>query len=452
MSTPLTYTPAYLGLYVSLLLAVTCNAFLDIRYGIFGTEVAIWATAFAVTLFAGWKQRGHITTVGRRMQKWMLLLAIPVSVLVFLPVWGLPRGGVYMLAALQAAYNCGVTTRRQLYLGLLTAVVMVMFATSHYRADWTLLFYLVPFVIALVFTLVAEQINRRVEDLSAQSLGRPLVGGQSAAIIAAASVILALAGMLYAVTPQITWSQLSWGYGVPAAPGDGYPVESQSGSGQSGYGAPGSAGLTLGGMREAARRSGMPAWQSGMINGLADVIETTANLLVPVRNLLREVQEAVKEWLSKHKRQIAHALGALILFALMAALWHLLRKAKLVFWLRTRFDYLRFGVFAAHGPGSHGIVQLYSAIQRLFAWQDLPRGPSSNTREYLAQLRTARSDLHSELSEMTLLFENARYSGSPTQDLQLSRMHEIYVILFKNAYRGSENMKDKTRASSKYAC
>ena len=53
MNAPLTYLPAYLGLYASLVLAVACNAFLDIQYGIFGVEVFLWAAAYAWTLAIG---------------------------------------------------------------------------------------------------------------------------------------------------------------------------------------------------------------------------------------------------------------------------------------------------------------------------------------------------------------------------------------------------------------
>jgi len=435
MSPPLTYTPAYIGLFISLLLAVTCHAFLDIGYGIFGTEVAIWAAAFAITLWAGWRQHGHITPGGRRLQKWMLLLAVLASLFIILPVWRLPRGGVYVLAALQASYNCVVTTRRHLYFGLLVATVIVMFTASHFRADWTLLFYLVPFVIAVVFTLVAEQINRRVEDLNTQSLGRPLMGGQGVAIMAASSVILAIAGILYVITPQITWSHLSWDYGVPAAAAPGGD-HGKSGNrfGLSSDSAAGSSGLTPEAMREAAKRPGMPGWQSAIINGLADVTEATRTYLIPVRNVLKELWESFKEWLRQHKWQIVQWIAALALLALLVALWKLLQEAKPGVWLHTRVDYLRFIVFGWHAPGNTGIVQLYAAIQRLFAWQDFPRHPRVNAREYLAQLSVVRSDLRQELTEMTSIFENARYGGPYSRDAQLARMRMLYLRLFESTY------------------
>jgi len=55
---PLTYGPAYLGLYACLTLGVMCNCFLDIQYGHFVFEVTLWALLFGLTLFLGWRQQG----------------------------------------------------------------------------------------------------------------------------------------------------------------------------------------------------------------------------------------------------------------------------------------------------------------------------------------------------------------------------------------------------------
>lgn len=64
MSAPLTYLPAYVGLFASLMLALACNAFLDIRYGIFGIEIVFWAAVFRWTLLVGWRQPGRQTAAG----------------------------------------------------------------------------------------------------------------------------------------------------------------------------------------------------------------------------------------------------------------------------------------------------------------------------------------------------------------------------------------------------
>jgi len=178
MSPPLTYTPAYLGLFASLLLAVCCNAYLDIGYGGFAIETLLWGLLFGLTLWCGWSQQGKASEQSRTWQKVVMWLGLFLFATLFLYVWGMPRAGIYLLVFLQASNNCVTTTRRQLYLGLLAALVMAIFASSHYRADWTMLFYLVPFVIAVVFTLAAEQINRRAEEVRSLSLEQKCSAGR----------------------------------------------------------------------------------------------------------------------------------------------------------------------------------------------------------------------------------------------------------------------------------
>ena len=156
MSAPLTCFPAYAGLFASLLLALACNAFLDIGYGIFGVEIVFWAAVFGWTLLVGWRQHGQADERGAGQQTMVLLIGAALTILVFIPTWGFPRAGVYVLGILQASMNCVTTTRRQLHFGLLVSAVMVMFAAAHFRADWTMLFYFVPYLLAVVFTLVAE--------------------------------------------------------------------------------------------------------------------------------------------------------------------------------------------------------------------------------------------------------------------------------------------------------
>lgn len=134
----------------------------------------------------------------------------------------MPRAGLYLLAMLQASYNCATAGRRQLHLGLLTSLALVLFAASHYRADWTMLFYILPYLIAAVFTLVASQIGQRSDDLRLTGLARTSSGqGQGAASSAATLSILLLGGVLYLLTPQVSWPYLEsrFGQDVPQAPG-----------------------------------------------------------------------------------------------------------------------------------------------------------------------------------------------------------------------------------------
>ncbi|UCV08596.1 DUF4129 domain-containing protein [Dechloromonas denitrificans] len=457
MNPPLTYFSAYLGLFAALSLGVACNAFLDIGYGSFSTEVILWAAVFAWTLRVGWKQQGSPQESGQQQQKIVLILGFVATVLVFMPLWGLPRAGIYLLAVLQAAQNCVTTSRRQLHLGLLVSAVMVMFAASHYRADWTMLFYLAPYVAAVVFTLVSEQINRRAEDLRQVSLGQPTAGGQGMAIAAATTTILLLATTFYLLTPQVTWPQLFWRYGqlsniglLGESPGSGGAGQSGGegasggagsdgatdgqngpGDGQPGAASPSARGWpTPGEMRAAADRPGMPHWQSTTIRQLASLSESLQQSLAPVMENLEALWNAIKEWLQKHRTAAWLSLFALLLLILLGVIALLLREVKVVTWLRTRYDYLRLGLLAQHASGCAGARQYYQAMERLFVIQDTPRPPAANTREYLAAMTQFRPHLQAETSALTRLFEMARYGRATADAGDLEQMRRLYRQLF----------------------
>jgi hypothetical protein len=444
MSPSLAYGPAYLGLYAALVLGIVCNAFLDIQYGSFGFEVLFWAGAFAYTLRVGWQQRGEANEVGQSRQKLVLVIGALLSVLIFLPVWGLPRGGLFILAALQASLNCVTTTRRNLYMGLLVSLIMVMFAATHFRADWTMLFYLIPYLVVVVFTLVSEQISRRAQDMRREGLGLAGAGGQGAAIAAATATILLFGGLLYAVTPQTSMTHLFWKYGQPGNVGQ---VSGSAGSAQQGTGVgqgadSGTDGIGAGGalvrkgwptlaeMREAAKRPGMPKWQSSTITTLADAFETIDGVMQPINLGLDALWDDIKDWLQQHWAELMQALLALIILALLIAAWLLWREARVAVWLMAHLDYLRLGVLRWHASGNGGARQYYRAMERLFDLHGLDRPPNANAREYLMVAGRRFDHLRLEATELTLIFERARYGETVTGSAELARMRELYRRMF----------------------
>jgi len=445
MSPPLTYTPAYLGLFASLLLAVCCNAYLDIGYGGFAVETLLWGLLFGLTLWCGWSQQGKASEQSRTWQKVVMWLGLFLFATLFLYMWGMPRAGIYLLVFLQASNNCVTTTRRQLYLGLLAALVMAIFASSHYRADWTMLFYLVPFAIAVVFTLAAEQINRRAEEVRSLSLEQKMLGGQATAIASATLSILILGAAFYTITPQTSWTFLSSSYGLPAAIGivyEGEPEQGQQGSnpGTEGKGSGGSGGgmgsvrsqwPTPAEMRQAAQRRGMPHWQSAAIVTMADVTEALQQQLAPIRQAFEDWWEAFKKWLQKHLGQVIGSLLLLMLLALASGLFFLLREARAGIWLRTRFDYWRYVVFGRHEPGREGVRQFYGAVERLFALHGEPRPETRNTQEYLRRMGLVRPALRLELLAITLQFEDSRYGAKAPNPEQIQVMRERYRRVYR---------------------
>lgn len=454
MNAPLTYTPAYMGLFASIWLSLVCNSFLDIQYGGFAFEVIFWAAIHGWTLRVGWLQQGETTESGSHKQKIILFVGLAMFVVIFMPMWGLPRAGLYLLSMLQAAQNCVTTTRRQLHLGLLVSAVMVMFAASHYRADWTMLFYLLPYIVAVVFTLAAEQISRRATQVRENGLIDSGRTGQGIAITAATSIILLLTGLFYVLTPQVTWpslysqygqlSNLGWlgessedgqggnqgsdqagGQGSSPQQGDG-PQDGVSESQSSRGGWP-----TAGQMREAAGRPGMPAWQSSAIGELADLSEAIGKTLAPVSKALSDLIDALKEWLKENRELVMAALFGLILLMLLIGMLVFLREAKARIWLRTRFDYWYFLSWGRGAAGREGVHQFYRAMERLFVLQDTPRSSLANTREFLREATYFRDDLRPVATEITLIFERYRYGEGEPADSELARMKQLYCRLYR---------------------
>ena len=458
MNRGLTYLPAYLGLFATEVLAMTCNTYFDIRYGIFPTEFMLWSAFFAHSLWIGWRQHGVSSKQGRALMYRYLAFALLMSLLFFFPKWNPERAAVFSLGGLLIAYNCITTTRRQLHLGLLMTLVMVIFASTHFLADWTLLFYLIPYVAAAVFTLVSEQINRKVDDLRQQSYQQQVMGGQLAAIAAASASILGLGLLLYLLTPQIFIPNVTWEWGSPLTIGNkvGDNGNGQSGEGENGGGKPGSgqgargnqsgaggSGQSGGGqgsasgqpsnwptpqeMRRAAERKGMPEWQASAIRQLADASEWTQITLRP----LQHAWEQFKQWLLQHRLAVLSLLLLLIVLSILYAFWKLMDEIRLLTWLRTRYDYLTLGMLPVNGSAQQLATRYYQAMQRLFRLHDIEPNRQRNTQEYQAYIQRHFRDLTPQTSLLTRLFEDARYGPTPPSTAQCQHMQAAYLQLYR---------------------
>lgn len=473
MSPPVTYLPAYIGLFASLALALTCNVFLDIQYGGFGAEVLVWSLVNFFTLRVAWRQGGQVTQLGRDRQKAWIIAAALLTVLLFLPMWGLPRGGLYALAAIQASMNCVTVDRRRFMMALMVSAVMVMFATMHHRADWTMLFYLVPYLFAVVFTLVAEQVSRRAREVQRDGLGRNLAGGQGASILAATASLLAVALLLFATTPQVTWLGLKWKYGQLSNIGflhatkkgaDGGILESGGAAGDAKESklpagadgrdpggdqdfAGGAPGHTLGQgyresldrgfewptpkeMREAAKRPGMPVWQATAITRLASSVEQLEKVVQPLQVKLQTMTRLSIQWLKVNLLGVVRGLMAFMLLLLLAAAGMFMRELRLGLWLRMQADFLRFGLLGLHAPGRAGACQYFGAMERLFVLNHAERDARRNAREYLVVLQGMHHSLRNEAGEMTDLFERARYGNSIVSETDVARMRQLYRRMY----------------------
>jgi len=318
-----------------------------------------------------------------------------------------------------------------------------------------------------VFTMVSEQISRRAQDIRQASLGSATHAGQGLAIAAATSIILGIGGLLYLATPQLTWLGLEWRYGqltnigflgepqedgkpgqsgggndagqnpgggVPGAGeghGGGAGNASSGGSGEEYEMSPGRGWPTPGEMREAAKRLGMPAWQSGAIIQMASLDEAIGEALAPIKQALGDLWKQLKEWLEENRTAVMASLFVLLLLVLLVVAALLLREVKAVAWLRTRFDYLRLVILARHGNGTIGATQFYRAMERLFVIAETPRAFNANTREFLREATCYRDHIRPEATELTLLFEQYRYGPEQPDLVRLERMRELYRAIFR---------------------
>lgn len=453
MSTSPLHFSLYLGLWAAQWLALACNAFLDIEYGSFVREMLFWAVAFGGTLLVGWRQSRRASALGKAWQKGVLFFGLLLFLFVFMPLWGMPRAGLYLLAMLQASYNCVTVGRRELNLSLLISLAAVLFATAHYRADWTMLFYLAPFVVAVVFCLVAEQIQRRSDDLRRLSLGHPSSQGQGAAILAATAVLVLAGSSLYLLTPQINWPYLEWRFGQASLGHSGGDIKQAGSGGQTGAGQPtektgdqqqagsgGSGGQQMlpasrwpspAEMRAAGKRLHMPKWQAAAINGIADLSEAVQQTLTPVAVRVIDWWEWLKQWLREHWLAAILSLLALMLLAILLAFAALLREIPWVVWLLSQWDYLCLGMIGRHAGGEAAARQYYRAVTRLFALHDMPRADTANTREYLAQIGRRHRHVRQSAAEMTVLFEQARYGAEPVSNPHIQRMRNLYRGIYR---------------------
>ena len=440
MSVELKHKSVYFGLLVSQLLAVACNVFLDIEYGHFAFEMFFWTCLYAYSIFVAVKQNGVMSEYGSIRMRRLLIFGAILSALIIIPTWGFPRAFIYILAILQVAYNCTTTSRRQLYMGILMSLVIVIFASSHYRADWTMLFYLIPYIIFVVFTIVAEQINSKSDELRTSSLSVPMLAGQSVAILSATLSILLVGFLLYLITPQTNIERLKQGMGNPTAIGPS-PRKIDSLKSNQPQPANNPSGFftnllsnwpSSNQMRMAAMRTGMPEWQANAINTLADLSDYLSVKLKPTLKSIDDLWDAFKKWLTENALEIIQSISLLVLLCLMIALIILMRESAVANWIRTRIDYLSLGIFQVHGNHEHAISKYYFAIERLLDLQHLKRNSHITVKEHFDEISIYNYDTKGELKMIVRYFEDYRYGEKSVDKNKLALVNSVYKKIYRS--------------------
>jgi hypothetical protein len=184
-------------------------------------------------------------------------------------------------------------------------------------------------------------------------------------------------------------------------------------------------------MREAAKRPGMPVWQATAIIKLAESIEQLEKAVQPLQARLQVMKLQAVRWLEVNRQNVILGLAALILLLLLGATYLFVRELRPGLWLRMHMDFLRFGLLGLHAPGNASARQLFGAMERLFVLNHVERDARANAREYLAVLNRVHEPLRNEVSEMTELFERARYGNSGVGDRDVARMRQLYRRMYQ---------------------
>jgi len=454
MNAALTYLPVYLGLFAAESLAMACNAYIDVSYGSFGSETFVWASVFACGLLVGWRQKGEESPLGKRLTMMALILGAVVCLIYFVPRYVFPRSVVYMLAALQSALNFSTISRRHLLINILISTTLVLFATSHFRANWSMAFYAIPFLIAVAFTLVAEQVNRITANLRQQHRSMRLIGAQGAAIVGATSAIFCLAVLLYALTPQSTLVPPTWQWGQEIQ--SPYDDANNPDGGKHGHNRRDGQSSESGSaheMRQMAHSAGMPEWQKSVLLSMARTTEIILGAVKPVRRLWTRVTGVwvkVKRHLTDRIDRLGCRLGwitlgmvvvtieipvlsisALLSLLLFYLLWRMARRARFALWVRTRYDYFQLGILARERIDAEAIRKYYLACERLFALNGMPRSPGMNPAEYRHWLRQSNGPFDKQVEEITAQFEQARYGAGQISERQIKRMRRLYREIYR---------------------
>lgn len=446
MSPSLTYFAVYLGLFLALVLGIACNLYLDLNPQFLLAGVLLWSVPFAWSLYRGWAQQGIPSAKGMRQRKLVSVVGAILTVILFLPLFGMPEAGLYVMAALQVAENCTMTTRQHLFRGLLISAGMVIYATMQFQANWSMFFYLIPYIVAVVFTLVAEQISRRVQTANHLGLATSSRRGQGAAITAATFGILSIGLIIYALTPQVTWPFLREQQSLISLSGSS-PIQEQGSQDKSATSRLVAIGRVLENtarrlpwnkwpsayeMRQVSAQTPMPQWQKSAINWAAGLTETLSSATEQIKQRLQDRANGLKSWMDAHRLGVVFTVLMALLFSMFLAAYAFGREVKPVAWARSRIDYLWLGLWATHTPGNRQAENYYQAMLRQFALNDCAPQATWNTQEFLNQTRIIHAHVHRDCLLLTILVEKARYGLQPLSASDIAVMRMSYMSLFNN--------------------
>jgi hypothetical protein len=356
--------------------------YLDRHFGRFGVE-SLFATAWGGLGFgvAAWRLHRHGQATSR-LERALTVIACLLMIPGFL-MFSLERWMAMAVLLLLAARAPAMQLRGDLYLSLAGTVAVSLLVAVHWRAEWTVWFYLGPAWFALAMALAWDHASGVALSRLRQS------------IFAGAFLGLCLAAGLLAYSlvprPQV----LGFGFLSPPtdAPGrvkregpqeggaEGVAARTQPGDAPQ----PGLLGRAIGAMRPTLGDASVPAWQRSGIGALLGTLEALASMLAP--DELRGTREPTSAERRDIERRVAQVSEALrwTLWALLAALlaWQAWKRRRL---LAGEAALQLAGVFASRWPKASMRCSV-AAISWLLHHAGCPAGPGESLRELVARAR-----------------------------------------------------------------
>lgn len=440
MNSPLTHLPTYVGVWAVLCLGIACNLMVNLRAFAFTPALVIFAVACAITLLVGWRQQGIESESGRKARKITTVCGAIATLIVLLPMFGMPLAGVYVMALLQLAENCVMVTRRHVYRALLISAGMVIFACMQYRANWTLFIYLLPYVVAVTFTLVASQISQRMQNVRVLASGAASKRAQGMAMASATATILAAGLLIYSISPQVTWPFMK--QQVQILSGEG-PLSFEQFEETS----TSPLGRVLGNLAKrlpwtkwpdedevvaVLQDAELPEWQKELIESVATAGRQAITAVSEATKSLSDALTDLRDWMKKNKALVAKILLALLIAALLLGFLVLFREGRPLLWLRTKFDYWYLVRLRRFTASRQSAQVFFCATERLMALRVLEREPDWTARQYAARIAAMSRPDTPVMSVITKEFELARYGTAAVTAESIERMCQAYAQLVRN--------------------
>lgn len=325
------------------------------------------AVLSAIGLYFGWRR-----AAGRFESPALIsfLVGIPAAlwVMLMLLTARLPWMLLYLLVATQLARNPWVQERRDFYVGCGITVVWVIFAAGHVLAGWPIAKFLVLYVAAMLFALIANYADERffaAEGGGSDELLRRGVVPVTALAMSVAVVAIGALIYLFAVHPA------SLRLGVVDVQGGVTPRLGDEGIG-----------LLPGGASPGVDAAAIEAWVSqvlrvlfgeGIAQSLAGAVGAAYQVSLRVIEVSRQAVWSIP-------------LGWLAILLAAAALIYLLRRLGVLGYAATWAEYVWLRLRARSSAPGWMVFEGYRGVERALARKGYPRAAYLTHREYFRDL------------------------------------------------------------------